>query len=764
MALAPPAIDERALYRKQRRRRNLLIGFAILGVAIAATLSQVTPKTAQLPVASNLVVFALFNLNLIVFLVLLVLLFRNIVKLGFERRRGVLGSRFKAKLVLAFLSLTLTPAILIFIIASNFINTSIEGWFKPQVERPLDKALEVAQMYYQSLETTGLRHARYMARSVERDGLLAEPRRQALATYLGEQQERLGLAAVTVFNREGQELVHVKDPVLAEIPSAALAGDRVAQALAGNDVTAAQELANGDMILAVAPIRNADRQPVGAVMVASHVSQRLEARLRIIGQAFQEYKQLKLLKNPIKGIYILLFLLMTLLIVLSATWFGLYLARGITDPIQMLAEGTREVAAGNLEYKVNVRAGDEIGILVDSFNRMTGDLGTSKAKLEEAYRDLQAKHTEMEARRRYTETVLGAVATGVVSVDQAGRVTTINGAAERMLGISAAVEGEPLSSVFRGAGYAEIAGLLQRLGRLPEGTAEREVHLRRDGQAVTLLASATALRGSEGADLGAVLVFDDLTDLLKAQRLAAWREVAQRLAHEIKNPLTPIQLSAQRLRRRLAGQGSPEEKRLLEEATSTIVQEVDGLKHLVEEFSRFARMPALAVRPTDLGRLLDGVVVLYRESHPALRISASADPALPEIEVDANQIKRAVLNLVDNAVEAVGGAGVVTVETSWLAAAHRVRIAVSDDGPGIAAEDRERVFLPYVSTKPTGMGLGLPIVHQVVTDHGGSIRVEENHPRGSRFVIELPAGPRPARAATPSEATAAPLSPAERLG
>ncbi|HKX05989.1 MAG TPA: ATP-binding protein [Methylomirabilota bacterium] len=729
------------LGEQEKRKRNLLIIAGILILLVVATVFEVGIRAPQIPFASNLIVFFLFNLNLVVFLLLLVLLFRNLVKLSFERRQKIIGSRFKAKLVLTFLALSLVPGILIFLIASNFITTSIEGWFKPQVERPLDQAMEVAQTYYQSLESTALRHGRYMAKVVERDGLLAESKREALAGYLTEQQERLGVAAITIFNREGQELVHVKNPVLAKVPTREANSEHVKQALGGQEITTVHELDNGDMIQAMVPIRDADQSVIGAMVVAIHVPQRLEARLRNISQAFQEYKQLRLLKNPIKGIYILLFLLMTLIIVFSATWFGLYLARGITEPIQMLAEGTREVAAGNLGYKVEVRADDEIGILVDSFNRMTGDLAASQSKLEETYRDLQAKHSEMEERRRYTETVLEAVATGVVSLDPDDRVTTINGAAERLLGLDAVtVQGRPATRVFRSPEYVEIDALIQRMGRVREGMLDREVHLRRDGQAVALLASATALRGPDGGYVGMVLAFDDLTELLKAQRLAAWREVAQRIAHEIKNPLTPIQLSAQRLRRRLASDRSPDEKRLLDEATGTIIQEVDGLRQLVDEFSRFARMPALTPKPTDLARLLEGVVVLYRESHPSLAIRAVFSPDLPPIEVDPDQIKRAVLNLVDNAVEAVGGTGEVVVQTVWLPEAHRARIVVADDGPGIAPEDRERLFVPYFSTKATGMGLGLPIVHQIVSDHGGTIRVEDNAPHGSRFVIELPAG------------------------
>jgi two-component system nitrogen regulation sensor histidine kinase NtrY len=737
---------------EQRRhyRRNLLIvsgGLALLGLAWWGF--KVWIHSPQVPLASNLAVFALFNLNLIVFLLLVVLLFRNLVKLAFERRQKVLGARFKTKLVLAFLSLALTPAILIFIIASNFINTSIEGWFKPQVERPLDQALEVAQTYYQGQEAMALRHARYMADVLAREGFMAPAQRTVLSTYLTGQQERLGLAAITVFNRAGQPVFHAKDVALATVPTRSVNKEQLRRGLSGQEVTTVHELDDGDMIQAIVPIKSGDRALLGAIVVGTYVPQRLETRLRGISQSFQEYKQLRLLRQPLKGIYILLFLLMTLVIVFSATWFGLYLARGITEPVQMLAEGTRAVAAGNLNYKVQVRADDELGVLVDSFNRMTGDLALSQTRLEHTYRDLQAKHEEVEQRRRYTETVLDAVATGVLSLDASGRITTVNGAAERMLGVSAGESlGQPSTAVLRPPVHSELAALIQRMNRLRENALEREVHLRREGHSVTLLASATALKGPEDAYLGMVLVFDDLTELLKAQRLAAWREVAQRIAHEIKNPLTPIQLSAQRLRRRLSTDRSPEEKRLLEEATATIVQEVEGLKRLVDEFSRFARMPSLQPRATDLGRLLEGVVVLYRESHAALDIKVSFSPDMPQVDVDPDQIKRAVLNLVDNAVEAVGGAGQVTLETVWMPESRRARITVADDGPGIQAEDKERLFLPYFSTKSNGTGLGLSIVHQIVTDHGGTIWVEDVAPQGTRFVVELPVG---RLAVTPAE-------------
>ena len=734
-----------------RRKRNLLIIAGFLFLIGVANLVDTDVYAPDLPIASNITIFALLNLNLIVLLLLVVLLFRNLVKLWFERRQNVIGAKFKTKLVLAFLSLSLAPAILIFLIASNFINKSIEGWFKPQVERPLDQALGVAQTYYNNLERTALRHAQHIGRVIDREGLLGEGRRKALATYLVEQQEQLGISAITVFNARGQEFVHVKDPVLGDVPTRDVNESQLKHGLAGQEVTTVRELQSGDLIEAFMPIwspqGDAPPRVVGVVVVATHVAERLEARVRGISQAFQEYKQLKLLKTPIKGIYILLFLLMTLIVVFSFAWFGLYLARGITGPIAELAEGTREVAAGNLSYKVQARADDELGALVASFNRMTDDLGESNRRLEEAYLDLSDKHTELEDRRRYIETVLETLSSGVVSFDPLGRLTTINRAAAKMFGVSEAAVGQLLEEVFAGPDVTDVVALVHRTRRPKAGAVEQELHLRRGGASLSLLAAATALRGPEGEYAGAVVVFEDLTELIKAQRVAAWREVAQRIAHEIKNPLTPIQLSAQRLRRRLA-RDTREDAQLVAECTGTIIQEVDGLRRLVDEFSRFARMPVLVPRPTDLRPLVESVVALYREAHPALTLATRHAENLPPVEVDPDRIKRAVLNLVDNAVEAVGSTGEVVVETTLVAENGHARIIVTDTGPGISPDDKEKLFLPYFSTKAAGMGLGLPIVWEIVTEHGGTIHVEDNEPRGSRFIIEVPVS----RTPTPVEA------------
>src|SRR2546421_6646736 len=625
------------LSEQNRRKRNLVIIAAFLLVIGGATAFDLGIFAPEIPVASNIVIFALLNLNLIVLLLLVVLLCRNLIKLWFERRQNVIGAKFKTKLVLAFLSLSLAPAILIFLIASNFINKSIEGWFKPQVERPLDQALAVAQTYYNNLERTALRHAQHIARVVDRDGLLGGARRAALATYLVDAQEQLGISAITVFNAQGQEFVHVRDPVLGDQPTRDVNESQLKRALAGQEVTTVRELQSGDLIEAFMPIWSqrggAEPRVAGVIVVATHVSERLEARGRNISQAFQEYKQVKLLKTPIKGIYILLFLLMTLIVVFSFAWFGLYLARGITVPIAELAEGTREVAAGHLSYKVQARADDELGVLVHSFNRMTDDLAESNRRLEEAYLDLSDKHTELEDRRRYIETVLETLSSGVVSFDPLGRLTTINRAAARMFGVSETAVGQLLEEVFAGAEVRDVVALVHRTRRPKPGAVEQELHLRRGGTSLSLLAAATALRGPEGEYAGAVLVFEDLTELLKAQRVAAWREGAQGGARAGKKPPDPIPLSAQRLRRRLA-RDTREDAQLVAECTGTIIREVDGLRRLVDEFSRFARMPTLAPRLTDLRPLVESVVALYREAQPAVTLLTRHAEDLPPVEVD----------------------------------------------------------------------------------------------------------------------------------
>jgi two-component system nitrogen regulation sensor histidine kinase NtrY len=368
---------------------------------------------------------------------------------------------------------------------------------------------------------------------------------------------------------------------------------------------------------------------------------------------------------------------------------------------------------------------------------MASELAASQAKLEQSAVDLGRKHAEVEARRRYIETILERIATGVVSVDALGRVTTVNSAAARLLELDDAKAGEPAERVFSRRDLEPLLAVLKNADRSAADPSAHEIALARGDRELHLAAAATRLHGESGQEEGTVLVFEDITPLIRAQKVAAWREVARRLAHEIKNPLTPIQLCAERLRRHFAA-APPPTKGLVDECTATIVGEVESLKALVDEFSQFARMPAPKRVPTDLHRVLADALGLYSGLFQDVRIIAQFAPEVPPVRVDPEQIRRVVINLVDNAIEAMERRGVVSVGTSHDPSNQVVRITVADDGPGIPPSEREKLFLPYYSTKRRGSGLGLAIVRRIVAEHGGSIDVGDEAPHGTRFTIELP--------------------------
>ena len=499
----------------------------------------------------------------------------------------------------------------------------------------------------------------------------------------------------------------------------------------------------GDLVRAVEVVWGPTGQPSGVVVVSDYLGGELARNSRRIVDAYEGYQQLRVLKRPLEGVYLSFFLMMTLLVLVSATWVGLYLAKRITRPVHLLAAGAREIAAGHLDHRIEPETRDEFGGLVEAFNSMAGDLAVSQRRLERSRLDLEQKNVESEQRRRYIETILERIATGVISLDAEGRVSTVNGAAMRLLHIDASSAGQPLSAVLGRPDLAPLATAIDRAQRARTSEhAGQEVALVVDGRELHLAVASTRLVG-DGAPQGAVVVFDDVTPLIRAQKVAAWRDVARRLAHEVKNPLTPIQLSAERLQRHFAEAPEPQ-RRLVNECAVTIVQEVESLKQLVDEFSQFARMPAPRTVSADLHELLRDAIALYTGLFTSIRIEARFADRLPPVRVDPEQFRRVIINLVDNGVEAVTsspppGTGLITVETQHDPGNAVVRVIVTDNGPGVPDAERGRLFLPYYSTKQRGSGLGLAIVRRIIVEHGGSIEATDNPPRGTRMTIELPA-------------------------
>jgi len=720
--------------RRQRRERYIILAVAILIVLLTYIETHISSISSNIPVGSNILVFGLININIILLVLLVYLILRNFVKLVFERRRRIMGSRLRTKLVTAFVGLSIVPTLLLFFIAIGFITRSIEGWFGVKIDDSLKESLEVAQGYYKDTSSKALYFARQIGVRIEEKGLLTPDRADLLRVYLGERVVENGISTIEVFSAEGERVGYaiatgVNQNLVPDIDTAI-----ISNTLKGEERGFIQTAQVGDVVRGVLPIRSKEGGKIsGAVVVSYYVPVGLIAKMKEISSAFESYKQLKVLKNPVKASYLMVLLIITLVIVFLATWVGFYLAKGITVPIQGLVEMTHEVASGNLDYRIEGASSDEIGMLVNSFNRMTEDLKASKMRLEEV-------NLNLEERRRYMEIVLRNVTAGVISIDKTGRITTINRAAEEILGIDPGkVLGRYYKEVLRPKDEEILREMIREMDEIGVETIERQVRIDLKERTITILINLTRLKDEDGNYLGMVVVLDDLTQLLKTQRMMAWREVAQRIAHEIKNPLTPIQLSTQRLRKRYAHrfQGSLGDGEVFNECTNTIIKQVEELKTLVNEFSSFARMPAANPTTNDLNEIVREAVSLY-QGHRGIEWRCVLDEGMPLCEVDRDQMKRALINLLDNAVQAIDGGGIITVKTHYDRLLRIARLEVIDTGCGIPPEDKAKLFEPYFSTKKTGMGLGLAIVNNIIADHDGFIRVKDNLPRGTRFIIELP--------------------------
>jgi two-component system nitrogen regulation sensor histidine kinase NtrY len=727
--------------------RLILAGMAALVAILIAILAVVnwTPRLSP-DFLSEIVLYALLTADVTMLAALAFVLARNVIKLIVERRHSLPFARFRSKLVAVLLSMTLVPALLVLIAGSEVIRTSVDRWFNAPMDDILSSANQIAGDYYHERQVLVSDHANRLAGMLSAaDFGSADVRemRALLAPDVTAQRVKM----VEVYRASTQPGGSPRLELVADLTSAAIpaghnrtASNRLAlQAVDSRTETHSVEPlgTSGDLLRSAAVVTSREGKPVGVVVATDYVTGEFVARSRRMTQAFEDYNQLRVLKRPLTGVYLSLFVMVTLLILVGSTWVGLYLAKRITRPVQMLAAAAREIGAGRLDQHVEPQSNDEFGSLVEAFNAMAEELAASRRRVERSTIELQRNHGEVEVRRRYIETILERITTGVVSVDAAGAITTVNSAAARLLGINRSTVGQPVRSVLNRPDLRSLAERLDVAGDGAGDVSPQEISVLRDGQELHLAVVATPLVGESGATEGAVLVLDDVTPLIRAQKVAAWREVARRLAHEIKNPLTPIQLCAERLRRHFAG-SPPASRALVDECTTTIVGEVESLKGLVDEFSQFARMPAPRTVPTDLSQLIAETLTLYNGLFSEVRIERRFVHDLGLVRLDAEQIRRVIINLVDNAVEAVERRGVIVVETQMDRTHSIARIIVADDGPGIPAAEREKLFLPYYSTKRRGSGLGLAIVRRIIAEHGGNIEVAENRPRGSRFTIELP--------------------------
>jgi two-component system, NtrC family, nitrogen regulation sensor histidine kinase NtrY len=703
----------RDLLLRYRKDPRFIVSVPLTIVAVTSLVFYVRQQAEELTpeaLSNRILLFVLWNINLLLIIGILFVLLRGVIKLVLERQRGILGSRFRTKLVVTYVATSLVPVIILFLVATDLLRLSIDRWFATPVDTILQNSEKIAQMVQDMAADAAGGAALEIASHPSSgdvatvDDVLAHVRRF----------HSIDLAAVY---REGilqkaqadpRAPIHqMADPTLRFFEDAGRTGRAVKI-----DV-----VASGKWIRTAVPMPDGGFALAG-VFIPAAMSRMIDESII----AHRDFRQLRTQRQTLKASQTMLFLAVTLAILFGTLWTSIYASRRITIPIKALAEATARIAEGGVGHRLDVAATDEVGRLIESFNDMSTQLAQQRQQLTETNRRLDDE-------RDFMVTVLESVATGIIAFSDDLELLSINRAALQMLRLETPPPRARLGELLR----AELEPLAVALQELTSGRSRtREVALILGGELRYLELSAARLSG--GGDSGWVLAIEDSTQLVQAQKLAAWNEAARRIAHEIKNPLTPIQLSAERIAKKFRS-NDPDTSAAIEQGTQTIVDEVGHLKRMVDEFARFARMPAIHLRHAQLAAILDQAVALYRDVKPGVSIAVDVDPEI-ELLMDREQIRRAIGNLLKNAVEATDEG---EIRVTARRAPHRVIIEVSDPGRGVPDEDKDKLFLPYFSTKGRGTGLGLAIVHRIVRDHDGQIHVHDNQPQGTRFEIELPA-------------------------
>tara|TARA_B100001964_G_C14257316_1_gene613170 strand:+ start:3436 stop:5778 length:2343 start_codon:yes stop_codon:yes gene_type:complete len=743
--------------RKRKTRYVMLAGFVLFIVLFMATLF-LSESEINTPISNNILVAISLNFGLILVLVLLLLVARNIIKLYFERRGGIAGSRFQARLVIAFLSLTLIPSILVFTVASELLSDTIDKWINSPIEQTLHESVAVAEALYKNSEKQTMSYAAYVAGLIHRGKLLNPDAREVLKREIQKKTFEYDVDVIQVYNSDFEIIEEArKDNAFFVNFDLRTELNMLAKVAMGEAVSSIEDVREENHVVSMVPIlirpKGKPSHVLGVVVVIKTVSRRLLEKVQGILEAFQDYKQLRIKKEMIKDSYQLTLATVALVLVFSSIWFGFYIAKGITVPLKLLAEATEAVAKGNLDIQIDLpNKGDEAAQLVGAFNKMTLDLKNSKEQVERINVELSESNTELYHWGQYIEAILENVGGGIFSLDKLGVVTTINESAAHMFGIEQdKSRGQNFNTMLEPKYLSPVRNVVREMSEQGEKTIVREINLLIDNKKRILKAGGSVLTDHLGQYVGMVFVFDDITDLIGAQRTIAWREMARAIAHEIKNPLTPIQLNTQRLRRKYE-QNAADFPKALDDATNIIIQEVEQLKALVDKFRQFSESPesysgpldpgesitlGLRPEPTMLHDIIFEVVKLYQNTRQNLLIETELDSAIQLVTIDAEQFRRALINLVENAMDSIGEGGLIIIRTIYDSARDKVVIEVIDNGHGVSEKDKEKIFQSYFSTKAQGTGLGLAIASQVVVDHGGTIKVSDNKPTGAVFTIEL---------------------------
>ncbi|MFH2092043.1 MAG: ATP-binding protein [Pseudomonadota bacterium] len=736
MAQSQPLKEEKA--RKKKEGLLILVILVIVGI-LTFIETQITNFGSNFPLSSTVLMFILINTNLLLLLALLLLVFRNLAKLYYEKKNNILGTKLKTRLVASFIVLALLPTTVLFFFSIHFISTSIAFWFNTPVEQTLNSSLSVGQKLYEYIEEKNEFFAKRAAFQIDSRNLLDPENDQKLTRYAQVIQRAFNRHAVEIYTPDAKRISLSLASELESLHFGLLNSTDLTDIPPGrSSKTISQTIREGEFLRTIAtiPFEVEPKNAKAFIIITTLVSPDLSKNLQAILKGVEEYQQLKLAKKPAQISYYIALSIVALLVVFCSVWFGFQLAKSITIPIMKFAEGTQRVAAGDLDYQIDFETDDELGTLIKSFNSMTTELATGRAQIALSGQMLQQQNAELEKSRHYIEIVLKNISAGVVSMDNKGVITTINKAAESMLNIdSADILNQNYKEILK-SDYLPIANKIYDQISQGQESLEIPISITISGTPKHFSLNYNTLKNDQNQNIGAVLVFDDVTELEKAQRIAAWREVARRIAHEVKNPLTPIKLSAQRLKRKYGSQINEE---IFNNCTDTIVEHVDLIRNLVNQFATFAKFPDANAARCKIENIIIETIALYRDGLENVDIRSRFSDNIPVLKLAQQHMKQAFINLIDNAVHAVNKEGMILIDVSYDNILKIVRIEVSDNGHGISDSEKTRLFEPYFSTKKSGMGLGLAIVNSIISDHNGVIRVQDNKPRGAKFIIELPA-------------------------
>ncbi len=717
---------------KRKRRIEFLIIIIVIAFLIGLTSfeANIYHVALRVPISKNALVFSFINLNIVLITLLIFLVLRNTAKVIFGEKQAFGRLKVRTKLAMAFVFFSIIPTIVMFIISSGFITHTINSWFSNQVESSLTQSLDIAKTYYENVAQNTISSSSAIARGIAEKNILSKDARKELNEFVRSRLKEYNLTSLDIYDGDGKLLTFVRTQ---DNPTSQTDKKMIMDALSGNIKTYIQSIGNSDIIKGFAPIyAGGITQPSGLVVGSYFIKKSLVEKMAEIQQGYTEYRQQQILKPHLKTSYILFLVLISLLMIFSSIWLSVYLAKGISIQLDGLVSATKKIVANDYDVHIERKSKDEVGDLVDAFNTMARELKQSRENLALAY-------IEQTQRKAYIEAVLNNISSGVMAIDADGYITTINATAAKFLNI------EPDQSVNKYYQYVmpkdiiiPAEEMLRDMRKNSTITSTKEININIQGQVKIFILRLTALKSNNDRITGYIVIFEDVTDLIKMQRIATWQEVAKRMAHEIKNPLTPIRLSAERLRRKYLDI-IPAEKDVFDECTRTIMTEVDELRRLVDEFYSFARMPASQLKLNSVNELLSEVYSLYASAHRDIQFLLDKDDSIPMIKFDRSQIRRVLINLIENSVWAVDSSGSITLRSSYDPQHGVVTIEVSDTGIGIDDLDKSKVFDLYYSRKKGGSGLGLAIVHRIITEHNGRIKVEDNKPRGSRFIIELSA-------------------------